>query len=103
MEVTKAKYTPEDLEKAVAMVRDGKSYREASRDFSVPFTTIRDAVLNRYSQKKGAPPVFTAEEEDSIVQWVLSMAAAGFPVGEKQVCNSIMPSSTLHHVFFIDQ
>ncbi|XP_055551042.1 uncharacterized protein LOC129733298 [Wyeomyia smithii] len=86
MEENKCKYTGNDLERAVTEVREGKSYREASRGSGVPVTTIRDAVTNRYdSQSKGAPPIFTAGEEDMIVKWVLSMAAAGFPVGEKQL------------------
>ncbi|XP_055528078.1 uncharacterized protein LOC129720616 [Wyeomyia smithii] len=86
MEENKCKYTGNHLNRAVTEVREGKSYREASRGSGVPVTTIRDAVTNRYdSQSKGAPPTFTAEEEDMIVKWVLSMAAAGFPVGEKQL------------------
>ena len=38
-----------DLENAVAMIRNGKSYRETSRAFGVPVSTINDAVFNRYS------------------------------------------------------
>ena len=80
------KYSSAVLENAVAMIRNGKSYREASRVFGVPVSTITDVVFNRFSKKKGIPTALTIKEENEIVQWVLSMAAADFPVGENQVC-----------------
>ncbi|XP_062556736.1 tigger transposable element-derived protein 2-like [Armigeres subalbatus] len=89
MDGKKKRYSADELKKAAEEVRKGRSFRDAARAFGIPKSTIRDVVTNRYSRNRGAPAVFTTSEETEIVKWILARAAAGLPVGEKQVISYV--------------
>ena len=67
--------------------KHGMSIRKAGLEFYIPFTTLRDKIRMKYPEgaKSGKMPVFRSDEELRIVEWIASMARAGFPVPLKQL------------------
>ncbi|XP_026465236.1 uncharacterized protein LOC113367875 [Ctenocephalides felis] len=85
------KYLPETLEKALKEIRDGTlSVYKASRTYKIPNQTLYDKIHGKYKKqgRAGAPAVLTPEEENLIVEWVITMAQMGFPVTKDILLNS---------------
>lgn len=89
---SRQRYTQDDVQKAlIAIKNDGYSISAASRCFNVPKTTLHDKLHGKYKEEVpvGRPSVLTQKEEDHIVQWVLNVAKAGFPVTKGQLIDSV--------------
>ena len=53
---------------------DGMSFREASRVYGIPTTSIRDHLYGRTtSRQKGIKPILAPHEEKKIVDYVFKM------------------------------
>jgi hypothetical protein len=80
-------YTQEDLEEARAAVSSGTmSLRQAQEEFGVPKSTLNDRSTGSHSNKQGAPPILTPEEEDLMCEMVKILAAWGFPFSGQDLC-----------------
>jgi hypothetical protein len=74
------KYSEEALEQAVRAVEDdGMSFRQASEEYGVPHTTIRDRVKGLHGPSMGQPTVLTSVEEEMICDYAKMLAEWGFP------------------------
>lgn len=73
-------YTKENLEKAIAAIHQGASYRTAFKRFHIPLGTLSNKVNGNHNNKVGRPTVLTEKEEEAIVSHVLVCADWGFPM-----------------------
>src|SRR4051794_2596850 len=82
-----AKYTEADIENALQGVKNGQSFKAASRIHGVPRITLRERFL-------GAQPVNTAHEnqqrlsevqEEALVTWILRQEGLGYAPTHAQV------------------
>lgn len=90
--LSKRKYKQEDVEKAVDVVRrEGMSIAAAAKSFGIPKSTLQDKVNGKYSldARIGRPSVLTPEEEKLIVNWIVDIAKAGFPVTKDALVSSV--------------
>lgn len=85
------KYTPEDLGQAKSDLACGRmTIYKANQIYGIPRSTLTDSVNNRYAGHKSGPrTVLSADEEDLIENWVLEIAARGFPTTMEQLLTSI--------------
>ncbi|XP_070574338.1 uncharacterized protein [Ptychodera flava] len=76
------------LEGAVNDVVEGKmSWRKAAAKWGVKKSTLGDRITGRVAlgRRSGPPPILTADEEDMITNWTVSMAERGFTVTKTQL------------------
>ena len=59
------KYAPQQLEAALRDVAKGYSFRAAAEKNLVPYTTVRENAMGKYSKTYGGQPVLTRVEEDT--------------------------------------
>lgn len=84
------KYDKAAVESALHAIRNGLSYIKASVQFKVPKTTIIEKNKKKYSHDKpGAPTILTPKEENHLVQWIVTLGKAGFPVTKTQLIESV--------------
>lgn len=79
---SKTPYSNEDVAKAVAAVKSGeKSYRDASKQFGVPTTTLFSKLKGYVFEKlrPGPTPYMTSTEETSIEEWIVNCSKRGHP------------------------
>lgn len=64
----KAKWTEENLHKAIKAVENGVSKKKAAKDFEIPRSTLRDRLKSEQFTKPllGRKPVFNPEQEIQI-------------------------------------
>lgn len=76
----KAKWTKQQLEAAISAVRDGRSVKSVSSEFSIPRTTLRDRLSssNLSEARLGRKPLFTKAQEMEIAEHVLLLAKMFF-------------------------
>lgn len=81
------KYCLGTLLAAKAAVESGvMSAYKASKQFSVPRTTLHDNLHSKYlSNKLGTKTLLTAEEELELKTWIFECAERGFPLSKPQV------------------
>ncbi|CAH1969963.1 unnamed protein product [Acanthoscelides obtectus] len=66
------------------------SVYKASQTFNVPKTTLRDKRDGKYKNEKcGVQPVLSRDEERTIVEWIVHLAALGFPVTKSQLLENV--------------
>ena len=51
-------YDKDDLLRAVAAVKNGMTYKNASEKYGVPVSTINDRCLVKYSEEKNRPGIY---------------------------------------------
>ena len=88
MPAKKAKYSQENLTKAVDAVKSRQmSVRKAAAWYHVPKSTIQDQVSGKVAPgaKAGAQPVFPKEVEDCISAKIKEAAQSGFGVSRMQL------------------
>lgn len=76
-------YSEEAMKNAMhAVDTKNMSCHKASVKFGVPRSTLENKVKGKTprERKMGPSSVLTAEEEDTLVKWILSIAKAGFPL-----------------------
>jgi helix-turn-helix, Psq domain./Tc5 transposase DNA-binding domain. len=78
----KLKYPEESMNLALEAMAAGLSAKSAARQYGVPRTTLTDKFKGKTppGRRMGPSPVLTDTEELQIVQWLLNMNSAGFPV-----------------------
>lgn len=79
--------------KAIDMVRRGIPIRRTAKDYGVPESTVRaklSAGMDWNSMSRpGRPVPLAKQEEDRIVEWIINMAKAGFPVESQRLRTSV--------------
>lgn len=68
-----------EFEAAFQAIKKGKSIRQASRDYKIPYTVLQRHFKNRDLKKQGGQTALSAEEEDVIVSRILLCAEWGYP------------------------
>ncbi|XP_050392731.1 uncharacterized protein LOC126811204 [Patella vulgata] len=81
------RYDSKTLEDAVKSVRNGLSYRKASKKFNIPKTTIIDHLSGRICPNAvpGKPTALPRKIEEEIVKKVLDASEKGFGVTKRQL------------------
>jgi hypothetical protein len=75
-----------NLNKAVAAIESGESYRKASEMFGVPRSTLYDHSVGRVGASKSGPkPYLTVEEEEELVKFLDVHSRIGYPYTRKHV------------------
>ncbi|XP_039278765.1 uncharacterized protein LOC120350249 [Nilaparvata lugens] len=84
-------YSDEMMHEAILAVRGGESISCASKRLGVPRMTLSDKLSGRTPQvcKLGRKMVLSSDEEDVLVQWVLSCQTSGLPINSDQLIESI--------------
>ncbi|GBP22054.1 hypothetical protein EVAR_18695_1 [Eumeta japonica] len=84
-------YSPGDLANALKAIDTGLSLRKAAAAYNVPIATLSRKKGNPETskQKTGPPPVFSVNEEQKIVDWILFRAQRGLPVTKTELLDSV--------------
>lgn len=82
----RARWSEEQMEKALNMVNDGYSQHQAAKLTGIPRRTLRNH-LQLGSNKKsiGRKPILTAVQEEDLVNRILSFAEKGLPLTPRSV------------------
>lgn len=88
---TRRPYSQETLEEAILAVQGGMTITAASKQFLIPRQTLKDKISGKYavSCRMGRPSILTPVEEQVLVDWVVTIGAAGFPVSKDQILASV--------------
>lgn len=74
-------YTEAQLEECLNAVRSKLlTQRSASEQYGIPWSTIKNKLTNKFTNKPGRPTVFTETEEKSFVAHITALSEFGFPV-----------------------
>lgn len=82
----RSKWTKEDLQNAVAAVKEGGMSRQgASKTFSIPRRTLSRYVDKNENKKSamGRKPVLTADQERELSSRIIRLAEVGYPLTSK--------------------
>lgn len=87
----KFNYSEKDLFAALTAVKNGDSVYQASKVYSVPFTTLyyKSKGARPVSRKMGPATILSNAEENTFVRWILHLGDAGFPVTKEQLMESV--------------
>nr|CAD7203179.1 unnamed protein product [Timema douglasi] len=87
----KLQYPGESMHLAIEAVQKGSPIATAAKIFKVPRVTLLYKVKGKtpVSRKMGPETIFTGIEEQLLVDWVLKMARAGFPVTKEIFLRSV--------------
>ena len=79
------KYTPQAMAMAVGEVRQKKmTYAEASKEYDVPYTTLRDKVLELHPGHTSGPKrTLSLDEETAIAKYLSYLSFVGYPFTRK--------------------
>lgn len=96
------KYSEESMANALSDVRNGMSYRAASKKHCIPrITLMRKHKRNLPAKTKMGPATaFSEEQENMLVHWIITMAKAGFPVSKETLLFSVKKLATEFSVKF---
>lgn len=74
-------YSEKTLNEALAAVKQGVSFSQASKSFKVPLSTLHLKFHKGDFQlhKKGPAPALLTNEEQQLVEWVKLCSARGYP------------------------
>jgi hypothetical protein len=80
-------YEKSGLEKAMAAVKEGISYRRASEMYGIPRSTLYDYYIGKSNldSKSGPKPYLTSEEEEELVDFLEIHSRIGYPYTRKHV------------------
>lgn len=83
-------YSEVQLSEAITAVNRGMTIYQASKQYHIPETTLRDKRDGKYTNDKpGLQPVLTLSEETNIVDWIHYLGRAGFPVTKEQLLDVV--------------
>lgn len=83
-------YSTENLLKAIQQIRKGKiSINRASVEFGISKGTLMNKIKNKHTNKVGRPLVLTKNEEESIVQHMITVSEWGFPFTRADLCHLV--------------
>ncbi|RLU20864.1 hypothetical protein DMN91_007478 [Ooceraea biroi] len=85
------KWSDEELKKALADVRSGKSVNGISKSSGIPKSTLiaKWKGYRPIGKRSGPPTVLSTEEEAIIVRWMLYLSQRGFPVTKTQLLYNV--------------
>ena len=73
------KYAQDDLLSAVAAVKNGSSFLQASKDYGVPYTTLHNKYNEKYKKgRKGPSTALTYDQEARLAKHLIYMARIGY-------------------------
>uniref|UniRef100_A0A915IQR8 HTH psq-type domain-containing protein n=1 Tax=Romanomermis culicivorax TaxID=13658 RepID=A0A915IQR8_ROMCU len=80
------KYSEETLERALEDIRTGETtINEASKIYSIPRGTLQNKIKHWHMNPVGKPKVFSEDEENKMVDYILLCASWGFPMTKLDV------------------
>lgn len=84
-------YPEEQMQLAIDAVHSGMPVATAAKRFSVPRITLMYKVRGKTPRyrRMGPDTVLTKEEENILVQWIVTMAKAGFPITKPELLDSV--------------
>lgn len=83
-------YNPVYFQNALKEIKRGRlSIRQASEQFAVPYTTLQNALKGNHPLKMGRPIALSQEEEQHLVEGLLTCARWGFPLQSTDVRNIV--------------
>ncbi|KAJ8971514.1 hypothetical protein NQ314_000656 [Rhamnusium bicolor] len=85
-------YSAESLHNVLAAIHDGMSVLRASKTFQIPRTTLRDKLAGRtplHARRVGPECQLGKHVEEKLVEWIVGMAARGFPVNKEGLLYSV--------------
>lgn len=83
-------YNQKDMQKALEAVSCGMPINTASKQYSVPRTSLFNKINKVYtSDKPGPPTILTSREEENIVKWIWKMCSLGCPVTKEHLINNV--------------
>lgn len=85
-------YSKQNLNDALEAVSKGLTIRAASKQFQVPFSTIKCKAKGIYAigKKSGPSTILTSEEEQKLVEWILFIGKKGFPFTKDMLLDSVV-------------
>lgn len=85
------KYSEEQMQKAIEDVNRGLSKSQASKMNNVPRPTLISKLKGQspLSCWMGRSSILKKEEESLLVDWIFTMAKAGFPITKVQLIDSV--------------
>lgn len=86
-----AKYSNDQLLKAIEAVKNGLTQFAAAKMYGVPRSTLHNKISGKslVGKKSGPGTVLSTKEEQCIEKWVICLAERGFPVVKRQLLRSI--------------
>jgi hypothetical protein len=80
-------YQEQDLVAAINDVRNGKSLRQASREWGVPSSTLSDRIRGRenHTQASESQQKLSPSQEEHLTTWILAQEALGTPLTHGQI------------------
>ena len=80
-------WTEESMLGALKAVSEGMGVNRAAEEFGIPKTTLKDRISGKviHGTKSGRTPYLTLEEEDELVQFIVSSAKMGYPKKREEV------------------
>ncbi|XP_063625003.1 uncharacterized protein LOC134796734 [Cydia splendana] len=87
----KKNYTPEQMGRALDAVRMGEKISTAALRFGVPRITLHNKVTGKSPAvcAMGPQTIFTPEEEDILVKWLVAMSEKHFPINRQLLTESV--------------
>ena len=84
---SKAKWSREDLQKAILAAKNGTSMRKAAKENGIPFSTLQERMASNNLQEAelGRKPVFSREQEDEMAEHVKYLASIFYGVTAKEL------------------
>ena len=102
----KKQYPKDSLLKAVEAVRSGTMTRcAAAKSFGVPKSTLIDQLngtaqqIRRGTKERIPRTVLTKEEEDKLVNWVLTCSRRGRGKGKEEICQQVINLVSLRGLY----
>ena len=82
-----AQYTEHDILMALGEVRNEKSLRLASREWGIPFSTLRHRIQGKENHSIAAESQqrLSKVQEDHLSTWILAQEALGVPLTYSQI------------------
>ncbi|XP_039314369.1 tigger transposable element-derived protein 1-like [Solenopsis invicta] len=85
------KWSDTELEKALVDIRSGRSVSGISKSSGIPKSTLISKLkgYRPIGKRTGPPTVLSAEEEATLVRWMLHLSKRGFPVRKTQLLYNV--------------
>lgn len=85
------KWSDEELEEAMKLVKMGRSISGTSKITNIPKTTLRNKCngVTAVGATVGPATILNSEEEAHLVKWILHLSEKGFPVTRRQLTDSV--------------
>lgn len=85
------KYSKDALKNALDEIKRGTASATASKMFNVPRATLISKINRTYPEdcKSGKATTVTYNEENILVNWIISVGKTGFPVTKDQLLDSV--------------